>query len=394
MKLRQDPDTANCVESNARKQAEATFSADKHQLYADRIAFIDAFTREFPLKDNESQEARGTAWDEALRVGLEAPARAGFKPSLSSSIAYWIFRNYRGFDADLAETTEFAAIRRVAVVARTLLQAALIIDDIEDGGTERYGRPAHYVNYGIPLSVNSSSWAIMASLRYADHPRAVSEFINLVYEGFVGQAVDIASRENTVQKAFFADPLSTRRHFHRTLIRLKARLGLLAILPAAAVLEVPDTDLAALTKAMETLGLPIQIYDEITDLLPVDADDRMKGPGPSERDLENIRVNNIVCLEVISRLPAEERTAILEAEPAIAWQSIKTHPLLREVLLELVESSRAWKEEAGKLFAPLFRSEESRIYFEKAMADNHMDAVQRLWDDIARIYKADPTVDN
>lgn len=62
--------------------------------------------------------------------------------------------------AILAGETDLGRIVPVAVAVECFHKASLIHDDIEDGDTERYGRPAVHVRYGIAQAINAGDWLL------------------------------------------------------------------------------------------------------------------------------------------------------------------------------------------------------------------------------------------
>ena len=91
--------------------------------------------------ENSSADAIGREW-------LLADGKR-LRPFLTASV-YAVLRG----EADLER------IAPVAVAVECFHKASLIHDDIEDGDTERYGRPAVHVRYGVAQAINAGDWLI------------------------------------------------------------------------------------------------------------------------------------------------------------------------------------------------------------------------------------------
>jgi geranylgeranyl diphosphate synthase type II len=119
--------------------------------------FVSATLREYgdltraALKDYlPSSEPRRYLYD----LLAEYPRRAGkmLRPSLCIATA-------RAFGARPGDAL------RTAVAIELLHNALLIHDDIEDGSTERRGRPTLHLLHGVPLAINAGDTLTLLSLR-------------------------------------------------------------------------------------------------------------------------------------------------------------------------------------------------------------------------------------
>jgi geranylgeranyl diphosphate synthase type II len=106
----------------------------------------------------------------------------------------------RAFGAELEEATH-------AAVAIELLHNALLIhDDIEDGSTERRGRPTLHVTHGVPLAINAGDGLSLLSLRPLIDSRGIlgprlaarvlEEAMLMAREVAEGQALELGWRQD------------------------------------------------------------------------------------------------------------------------------------------------------------------------------------------------------
>lgn len=162
----------------------------------------------------------------------------------------------------------------VTGIPELLHNASLVIDDIEDGGTERRGGPAAHVAHGVPVALNAANTAYFAALaglrdRLADGPRlrALDMLAEELLTAHLGQALDLslgtaAKLGVEVREGHY---VALARAKTGALVRIAARLG--AICAGAS----PGVESALAAWAGE-VGLAYQIRDDVEDLLGGDDD--------------------------------------------------------------------------------------------------------------------------
>lgn len=304
------------------------------------------------------------------KVGQEAtrpatPGTTGFRPS----IVYWVYRNYRGF-TETELSVDLPTIRRTAVAVRILLKAAVALDDIEDGSPIRYGEPALHVTRGVPLALNTGSWMILAALRHIREPAVVSSLVQSVDNGFIGQALDMATRIDEVRGDIVAADPTERVRFWESVATLKtSTLFRMPLGAATTALKVPERERANLDDGMRRLGLASQLFNDLTDFVP--------GFGARNTHEDFDGLTNRVCLELLSAdadsLKAEDMTGDRLKRFALE------HPSLKETIVQLAQAAVELKENAKRQIHQLCASADSAAYFDMTI-DRKGHLMERLYD--------------
>ena len=103
--------------------------------------FTPRFLEKLSGRESSSADAIGREW-------LLADGKR-LRPLLTASV----------YDA-LAGADAAERIAPAAVAVECFHKASLVHDDIEDGDTERYGRPAVHVRYGVAQAINAGDWLL------------------------------------------------------------------------------------------------------------------------------------------------------------------------------------------------------------------------------------------
>jgi geranylgeranyl pyrophosphate synthase len=154
---------------------------------------------------------------------------------------------------------------RLPLVIELLHAGSLIVDDVEDGSTERRGAPALHELVGVPLAINTGSWmyfwaleelaavGLPPAIELAAHRAAASTLARC----HQGQALDLAVRIADVEVGDVpAVVAATTRLKTGALCRLAAELG--AIAAGAA----PDRR-QAIAAFGEAMGIGLQMLDDL-----------------------------------------------------------------------------------------------------------------------------------
>ncbi|HEY0255203.1 MAG TPA: polyprenyl synthetase family protein, partial [Kofleriaceae bacterium] len=145
-------------------------------------------------------------------------------------------------------------------LALELLHAgSLVIDDVEDGSTERRGRPALHCLVGTPLAINTGSWMYFWAL--AELAAVDAELVAVAARALVrchqGQALDLAVRITDIESQYVPKIVETCTRLKTgQLCRLAAELG------ARAADADPET-LAAIGNFAERMGIGLQMLDDL-----------------------------------------------------------------------------------------------------------------------------------
>jgi hypothetical protein len=154
-------------------------------------------------------------------------------------------------------------------IVEALHAGSLIVDDIEDGSTERRGASALHCEYGVPRALNAGNWlyfwpaellgrlGLSASAELALH-RALGRTLRACHEG---QALDLYTRVTELERA--AVPAVVR-----TTTRLKTgKLFELAAVLGATAAGAPRALVRSLAEFGAELGTGLQMLDDAGGLL-------------------------------------------------------------------------------------------------------------------------------
>lgn len=171
-------------------------------------------------------------------------------------------------------------------LAIELLHAgSLIVDDIEDGSTERRGAPALHVTAGLPTALNAANWLYFAAMELVgmlplDERRALHALQRtnaLLLRCHEGQALDVGVRVSTLRQEEVEGVARTISG------RKTGGLAALGTTLAAICANAPARKELALERFGISLGVALQLLD---DAGAVCCDDRR---AKGEEDLRNGR---------------------------------------------------------------------------------------------------------
>jgi geranylgeranyl pyrophosphate synthase len=227
----------------------------------------------------------------ASRAEADAFSEQLIEQALFAPLADFLARPSKQFRARLAGFAWRIAGKTSAppaelpCIVEALHAGSLIVDDIEDGSTERRGASALHCQYGVPRALNAGNWlyfwpaellgrlGLSASAELALH-RALGRTLRACHEG---QALDLYTRVTELQRA--AVPAVVR-----TTTRLKTgKLFELAAVLGATAAGAPRTLVRSLAEFGAALGTGLQMLDDAGGLLS--AARRHKG----HEDLSNAR---------------------------------------------------------------------------------------------------------
>src|SRR6185369_14452757 len=124
----------------------------------------------------------------------------------------------------------------ICQVAELLHTGSLIVDDIQDGATERRGGPVAHAIYGVPAALNAANAAyfralerLRASLPSGPRLRALDMLAEELFAAHLGQGLDLAlgadARERALSSGHY---VLLARAKTGALVRIAARLGAIA----------------------------------------------------------------------------------------------------------------------------------------------------------------------
>lgn len=151
-------------------------------------------------------------------------------------------------------------------VVEALHLGSLIIDDIEDGSTQRRGAPALHRVVGVPLALNAGNWLyfwpseLLSRAKFAPALELSlrSAIDRAVLRCHYGQALDLSVRVTELRRREVPDIVfGTTRLKTGSLMELAAELGALAA-------EAEPSKVRALTTLGRDIGIALQMLDDLT----------------------------------------------------------------------------------------------------------------------------------
>ncbi|WGL58585.1 polyprenyl synthetase family protein [Pigmentibacter sp. JX0631] len=191
-------------------------------------------------------------------------------------LCYWLFRNFSLennslVSLDIIEKNNkklLDTVTQVAIGIEILHCASLVIDDIEDGSSERRGKVSLHLLHGMPKALNAGNWMYFLALKQFP---AVSKSIAIetLFDCHIGQAFDLSSNDDFINKKYFYADENTRWSFYEKCVSLKT--GKLIQLPLASlkkILNISDTDMNLINKIFNSYGIIYQIFDDLKNFIP------------------------------------------------------------------------------------------------------------------------------
>ena len=151
-------------------------------------------------------------------------------------------------------------------IVELLHTASLVIDDIQDGSSERRGGPSAHVAHGVPIALGAANAAYFRALALlrdalpaASRLRAYDMLVSEMFVAHLGQALDLGLR------ARLGEGAATEAHYRvlaraktGALVRIAARLGAIAA-------GASEDDEDAVAEWASEIGLAYQIRDDLED---------------------------------------------------------------------------------------------------------------------------------
>ncbi|APJ04061.1 polyprenyl synthetase family protein [Silvanigrella aquatica] len=224
-------------------------------------------------------------------------------------ICFWLFRNYylnENFTVNLCDLTEHDKhilnnVTQVALAVEILHCASLVIDDIEDGSTERRGKNSLHLEFGIPQALNAGNWMYFLALKQLPE-NLKNEAVDTLFDCHIGQALDLSNMDNEIPLLQFKECDSLRWDYYHKCATLKtSRLIDFGIEGMNKILNLDKKTSAVLGKIFKNYGIIYQIYDDIRNFIP------HVNNGKLYEDL-NSGLRSAVVLSFLDVLTDEEKT--------------------------------------------------------------------------------------
>ena len=194
----------------------------------------------------------------------------------------------------------------LAAAVELLHSASLVIDDIQDGSTERRGQPTLGIEFGVPLALNTASLCYFVALRLIPKLETRDLASRILIECHFGQGLDLVTSDLHFSEHWFKASPAVRIQIYETTALLKTTaLMKIAGLGAAQMLGFPPEKTSQLEKILETIGLMFQVIDDVKNLVPT-----LSG----EKCFEDFEapVRSRVFVSMAEKLTSDEKSFVLD----------------------------------------------------------------------------------
>lgn len=298
-------------------------AAIDHALFDDERRLNDE-VRRFGATLDESAMSSGIEYAQLRRM-LRAMLNVSGK-RVRPLLPFWMARAFPGGGND-------AAIDRVAATTLLLHSAAIVIDDIEDGSTERQCQPSLHLREGHARTLNAASLLVFKALEHLDSPWLEAVASKAVLNCHMGQALDLDAGVPEVAAALFAGTHAERVARYRACAELKtSQLMEMSVLLAGRVLGRSSEEMERITAAVRDFGFAYQILDDAKNFRP----DLVGNKAYEDLDAG---LKSWVCLELISAMtPAQVDAARLTYGTPVFRELVLEHPGLGAALARSIDA--------------------------------------------------------
>lgn len=206
--------------------------------------------------------------------GLGPPQRI-WEQALFEPLADFLSRPGKSIRAGLVEACwELAGSKRalpveLPLIVEILHAGSLIIDDIEDGSTERRGTASLHERFGLPTALNAGNWLYFwpqVMLERMEFPPAIElamhrAIARTMLKAHSGQALDLGAKVHDLEPSAIGDVVR-----ETTRLKTAALMELSAVLGATAARAQPRR-IEILARFGNTFGVALQMLDDASSLL-------------------------------------------------------------------------------------------------------------------------------
>ena len=206
------------------------------------------------------------------------------------------------------EAPDSSIIDRCCDILEIFHAGSLIVDDIEDNSQTRRGRAALHNLYGVPLALNAGNWLyflpfkIIADMGLSLSARAAlsAECQSTLLRAHYGQALDLGVAVKTLKQDRIAAVTACAMELKSgVLMGLALKMG-------AVVLECSPEVIAKLDRAGRDLGVCLQMFDDIGNLV---------SPADPAKRFEDLRLKrpSFVVATAAANLAPQDFTWLMSA---------------------------------------------------------------------------------
>ncbi len=201
---------------------------------------------------------------------------------------------FLGFQVGAARSEQSISedlIYSVSEIIELLHAGSLIVDDIEDGSTNRRGGPTVHTLFGVPIALNAANWLYFLpfqkinNLKISDQSRSLlmHECHRTLLRAHFGQALDVG---------VMSSELEQERIYEASLATIELKSGVLAgfALKAGAIVAGANAKVADCIEDLGSrLGMALQMFDDIGNVTS------LHNPAKKAEDLKLKRLGYIIA---------------------------------------------------------------------------------------------------
>jgi geranylgeranyl pyrophosphate synthase len=209
----------------------------------------------------------------------------------------------------------------LAAMLEIVHAGSMIIDDIEDGSTDRRGGPAVHQIHGVPIALNAGNWMYFApfalladlGLTAADELHLHRRMSRVLLDCHFGQALDLGSHPADLAPEQLADVVAAIS------VLKTGRLLALAAEAGAIVAGAGPAGARALGAFGEALGVGLQMLDDLGNL---------SGRAPADKRYEDLRCGRVTWPWAWAAAQLDERPwrALLAEQRCLAQDDDRAAP--------------------------------------------------------------------
>lgn len=185
------------------------------------------------------------------------------------------------------------AMNDAKTILETLHTGSLVIDDIQDGSSERRGAPAVHTIYGVPVALNAGNWLYFYPFRViesmaipAENKPALAREVQItLLRAHYGQALDVGISFDSVERARLPEVSAAAIELKTgALSGLACKIGMVAC-------GADQMTASVLERFGKRFGIALQMYDDIGNVVSVRNEKKW---------LEDIRLKRVTFVAAVA----------------------------------------------------------------------------------------------
>lgn len=204
-------------------------------------------------------------------------------------------------------------VRELSIIPEIIHNGTLMIDDIEDMGELRRGKPCTHKIFGVDVAINAGNFMYFFPLlalrknKYKFKPETVIKayeiYVQEMLNVSLGQATDIFWHKGQAEKIEEGEYLQMCAYKTGCLARMSAKL-------ATVLADCPDELTEKLGRVAEAIGVAFQIQDDILDIALSDEDRKNFGK-PFGNDIKEGK-RTLMVIHTLEKANEPDKKRLLE----------------------------------------------------------------------------------